>query len=1319
MKNNIFHTPDLCFAQTCDARESSAGMENFMKPVSLTISAFGPYAGEQTIDFERLGSQGLFLITGDTGAGKTTIFDAITFALYGEASGDVRKADMFRSKYAKEDVKTFVRLVFEYGKKRYTVERNPEYMRPKGRGTGMTMEKANATLEYPDDREPVTKSRDVTRAITELIGLDCRQFTQIAMIAQGDFQKVLFANTEDRGKIFRQIFGTDIYRVLQDRLKDAVKKQWKEYDELRRSINQYMEGIACDSDFLNEQETIVAEKINLLKKEKFDGRIEEGIILLAELCKAEESALEGLQKKKEALDQKIRNVDELNGKVHENAKRRQLLEEKQQKLKNLETLLMQAKGDMDRAEEEAECCEKLGRMIEECEKKLLVFEKIQEVSLSQEKKRQDMEEKVQKKRQEEQRRTELEERLQQEKETLKSYEGIAAEIQRVMHEMGLLTEKRDTLKNQRDRIIELDGELSERRKNLDLQKKTEESLLEQGQKLKDEQEQKKDAAGKEIACEREVNEIRQKIQDLTEIAGQLDMSAKEAKRLGTEQENVQKAYERKSRELQQQKEEWEQISSADSRVEQAEKAILEVSERIRRLEDLENRIDDCEKVSKEKEGAQKQYQKAAAEQKQISEHYRRIEQQFWDAQAGMLARNLKEEKPCPVCGAIHHPALAVIPQETPDRETLERAKAEDEKARETVSRLSEKAHQLVTQEEEKQAAVLKDAEELLEEPAAKMPLSEIKTETKRQKNAGEARREAYKEQKEKAKKDLDAKHALEEQIQAVRDELTGLNEQNVNLGQRLATAAERNVQQRQLWKKMTAGFDIVIEQTEDPQTVFAQLAQIEKERNTQFLQAKNNRKRADEITGELKENEEAIQKIRKMVGSIQEEIAKLTGNRETAEKQISDDIKSAYNLITCNSSAYKQSDITGDMDGVESQNVKRSEQNQALLMEDSDEKPELVKSVIDMLQRAASEKKVELFEKQEEERKKAVLENQIPIDEIEIKTLADQIIAAEHEMVRLQTEYAGEEKKLNELKEQVKDAAKEEVQAQISEFSLKKRNLEENRERTREVYNDCEKNIETEKGAIQILSGQIAETEKAILFPEGEIEKQAEELRTKRGELEEKRASIYTSYRTNMEICKNVSKKQKEIAQTEQKYVWMKSLSDTASGMLNGKAKIELETYVQMAYFDRILVRANRRMLTMSSGQYELKREEETGSRKEKAGLELCVVDHYNGTQRSVKTLSGGESFQASLSLALGLSDEIQSYAGGIRMDSMFVDEGFGSLDEDALEQALKALLQLTEGNRLVGIISHVSELKDQIDKKIIVTKQRTPEGVSSVARVE
>ena len=184
--------------------------------------------------------------------------------------------------------------------------------------------------------------------------------------------------------------------------------------------------------------------------------------------------------------------------------------------------------------------------------------------------------------------------------------------------------------------------------------------------------------------------------------------------------------------------------------------------------------------------------------------------------------------------------------------------------------------------------------------------------------------------------------------------------------------------------------------------------------------------------------------------------------------------------------------------------------------------------------------------------------------------------------------------------------------------------------------------------------------------------------------------------------------------QTEKEYVWIHSLADTAGGTLNGKSKVELETYVQMAYFDRILRRANLRLMTMSSGQYEMKRRESADNKKDKSGLELNVIDHYNGSERSVKTLSGGETFQASLSLALGLSDEIQSMAGGIQMDAMFVDEGFGSLDEDALNQAVKALGNMAEGKKLVGIISHVSELKDRIDKKIVITKNRSGERVGS-----
>ena len=151
-----------------------------------------------------------------------------------------------------------------------------------------------------------------------------------------------------------------------------------------------------------------------------------------------------------------------------------------------------------------------------------------------------------------------------------------------------------------------------------------------------------------------------------------------------------------------------------------------------------------------------------------------------------------------------------------------------------------------------------------------------------------------------------------------------------------------------------------------------------------------------------------------------------------------------------------------------------------------------------------------------------------------------------------------------------------------------------------------------------------------------------------------------------------------------------------------------LETYVQTTFFDRIIARANTRLLAMSGGQYELVRRKEADNVRSQTGLELNVTDHYNGSERDVRSLSGGESFKASLSLALGLSDEIQSSAGGVRLDTMFVDEGFGSLDDESLGQAINALSGLTEGERLVGIISHVAALKERIDRQIVVTKDRT-----------
>ena len=211
----------------------------------------------------------------------------------------------------------------------------------------------------------------------------------------------------------------------------------------------------------------------------------------------------------------------------------------------------------------------------------------------------------------------------------------------------------------------------------------------------------------------------------------------------------------------------------------------------------------------------------------------------------------------------------------------------------------------------------------------------------------------------------------------------------------------------------------------------------------------------------------------------------------------------------------------------------------------------------------------------------------------------------------------------------------------------------------------------------------------------------------KRNELLGIQKKIHSRLSINTDIVKNIGVKLAESEEIKGNYNSLRLLCETAGGTLQGREKITLETYVQAMYFERIIRRANYRLRVMSGGQYELQRRAEADNNRSKSGLELEIIDHYNGTVRDVKSLSGGESFKASLALALGLADEIESSAGGIKLDTMFIDEGFGSLDESSLEQAINALAELTGETRLVGIISHVSELKRRIDKQIVVTKEK------------
>ena len=222
-----------------------------MKPVKIVLSAFGPYAGETVIDFGLLGENGLFLIAGDTGAGKTTIFDAISFALYGEAAGgrERRKSKSFRSDYAAPKAETYVEFTFTHKEQTWIIRRNPEYIRAKRSGEGTTIQTANAEMNCLETKEYYAGLQDVNARVHELLGLTQDQFTQTVMIAQGDFLKILNAASDDRKKLFQKLFNTGLYEAVRNKLQDMNSACSRERENLDAHIEISAKKIDADSDF--------------------------------------------------------------------------------------------------------------------------------------------------------------------------------------------------------------------------------------------------------------------------------------------------------------------------------------------------------------------------------------------------------------------------------------------------------------------------------------------------------------------------------------------------------------------------------------------------------------------------------------------------------------------------------------------------------------------------------------------------------------------------------------------------------------------------------------------------------------------------------------------------------------------------------------------------------------------------------------------------------------------------------------------------------------------------------------------------------------
>ena len=386
----------------------------------------------------------------------------------------------------------------------------------------------------------------------------------------------------------------------------------------------------------------------------------------------------------------------------------------------------------------------------------------------------------------------------------------------------------------------------------------------------------------------------------------------------------------------------------------------------------------------------------------------------------------------------------------------------------------------------------------------------------------------------------------------------------------------------------------------------------------------------------------------------------------------------------------------------------------------SREAAELLGKVNAQKERAADQKQIEeqkkrltdeeyeLQEQMKSNKKKVeryqLLQNQIQKIQEQITTKREEREKISGQIAALKAEIDMENKQFEEQQQNLRYEDWKQAEIELQNLQTLKRN-------SQTEYEAAQKNLQKWNGDLRKLEGKLEQCHKQLenlgeFFVECEQEKKTR-LVEQRADYERILKELQLRLATNQKALLNIEQKSKDIIVLEQKWALVKALSNTANGNISGKEKIMLETYVQMAYFERILQRANVRFMVMSEGQYELARSVVAGNNRSQSGLELDVIDHYNGTRRSVKTLSGGESFKASLSLALGLSDEVQSRAGGIRLDTMFVDEGFGSLDEESLEQAIKALAGLTEGNKLVGIISHVGELKERIDRQIIVTKEK------------
>lgn len=1036
-----------------------------MRPLKLTLSAFGPYAGVEIIDFAKLNNKNIFLITGPTGAGKTTIFDGISFALFGEASGSSRDKDSLRSDFASIDIPTYVELEFELRGKKYIIIRYPQQERKKARGEGTVFKTAEANLVLPDE-SVITKVNNVDEKISEILSINKSQFRQIVMLPQGEFRKLLESDSEEREKIFRKIFGTEAFETIQKKLDGEQKTLYYGIRDTKLERDTIAKKIEHGEDELLLRIKSCEDKniVEIIERTKalihMDEEEEKSLNLEIKDTREMQKNIQNKITEGKGINSKLKEKDEANEKY--------LLHiSKEEEFKNKKLQLEKARKALEVKEVENcfnDCEKKLKDkklLLNQCETKLAEVEKNATLIKTQ----------LQKEEEKESYRKKLSEtivNLKSFEETVKKYEEKNSSINKLRKELG---DKEVYIKKIKKDIIELKQKLE--KANIDLNETLKAEI--------DKEKLEKNRCDKEVLRE----------------------------------------------------------------------ALLSFYNKVK---DLDNYKKQHIKLSNEFNIVDEEYKK-------LDSKYEYMDECFKKEQAGILAMELKEGDPCPVCGSLHHPNHAKVIDKVPTQEEIKKLKIlRDEKNVVWNKKLQELAEV---------KGKIDDGEKQVEEKKAKFKsiLGEIINEL----SEGEI-----------------LEHIKKFGLK-IATELNSIKEQQVKL-------------------------EILIS---NKSKLVEQIKNLELNIKNSENEAVKGEEEYRNLYGIVKGEEEVLKSIEEKIPSELRSYERLMEKLNSLEKELSS-LEKIYKIAQMN---------------FENANIK-------------------------------------------------------------VNTLRTELEVNKKNIVELELE-------TQKCKENLINKIKESGFEDYNQYAALKR--------TEADIKNLESSISEYYENLKSLKDRL---EKAIRDSEGlqvvSIETLQEEL--KKAIEEEERLNlkvkpIFLRIDNNEKCIKDIENINGKIKKEEEKYSIIADLAKVANG--ENRERISFERYVLAAYFDEIIDAANLRLDKMAGGRFVLKRKEEKEKGRKQSGLELEVFDNYTGKARHVKTLSGGESFKASLSLALGLADVVQAYAGGISLDTMFVDEGFGTLDPESLDNAIQCLIDLQKGGRLVGIISHVPELKERVEARLEITQSK------------